>query len=129
MAEATASSSSDSPTGSSSMEGKPTCVICLGMAGSGKTTFVQVGHYSTLFSHRPCMTLFFFLQRINAHLHARKKPPYVVNLDPAVYEVPYPTNIGNFKEYSWALFTRHTDTKGNGVKWKHCVCVCVCTVA
>lgn len=24
------------------MEDKPTCIICLGMAGSGKTTFVQV---------------------------------------------------------------------------------------
>ena len=26
----------------SSLENKPTCIICLGMAGSGKTTFVQV---------------------------------------------------------------------------------------
>ncbi|CAB3979887.1 GPN-loop GTPase 1 [Paramuricea clavata] len=51
---------------------KPVCIITLGMAGSGKTTFVQ---------------------RINAHLHAKKTPPYVVNLDPAVYEVPYPANI------------------------------------
>ncbi|XP_046855411.1 GPN-loop GTPase 1-like [Xenia sp. Carnegie-2017] len=51
---------------------KPVCIITLGMAGSGKSTFVQ---------------------RINAHLHARKEPPYVVNLDPAVYEVSYPTNI------------------------------------
>ena len=24
------------------LEDKPTCIICLGMAGSGKTTFVQV---------------------------------------------------------------------------------------
>lgn len=61
---------------------RPTCIICLGMAGSGKTTFVQ---------------------RINAHLHARKTPPYVINLDPAVREVPFPTNIDirdtvNYKE-------------------------------
>ena len=34
-----------------------------------------------------------YLQRINAHLHTKKSPPYVVNLDPAVYEVPYPANI------------------------------------
>ena len=26
------------------MTDRPTCVICLGMAGSGKTTFVQVSH-------------------------------------------------------------------------------------
>jgi hypothetical protein len=48
------------------------CVIVLGMAGSGKTTFVQ---------------------RITAHQYAEKNPPYVVNLDPAVLEVPYPANI------------------------------------
>ena len=47
----------------------PTCVIVLGMAGSGKTTFVQ---------------------RLVSHLHSKKKPPYVVNLDPACAEVPFP---------------------------------------
>ena len=51
---------------------KPTCVIVLGMAGSGKTTFVQ---------------------RLTSELHARGSPPYVVNLDPACREVPYPANI------------------------------------
>ena len=56
-----------------SPDGKlPTCVIVLGMAGSGKTTFVQ---------------------RLTADLHAKKTPPYVVNLDPACREVPYPANI------------------------------------
>jgi len=60
----------------------PTCVIVLGMAGSGKTTFVQ---------------------RLVSHLHAKKKPPYVVNLDPACAEVPFPANIDvrdtvNYKE-------------------------------
>ena len=34
------------------------------------------------------------LKRITAHLHAKKTPPYVINLDPAVHEVPYPANIG-----------------------------------
>uniref|UniRef100_A0A8C7MCS6 GPN-loop GTPase n=1 Tax=Oncorhynchus kisutch TaxID=8019 RepID=A0A8C7MCS6_ONCKI len=52
------------------------------MAGSGKTTFVQ---------------------RLNAHLHTKKSPPYVINLDPAVHEVPFPANIDirdtvNYKE-------------------------------
>ena len=68
---------------------KPTCVIVLGMAGSGKTTFVQ---------------------RLVAHLHTKKiknpeenKAPYVVNLDPACHEVPYPANVDirdtvNYKE-------------------------------
>ncbi|XP_052798294.1 GPN-loop GTPase 1-like [Mya arenaria] len=61
---------------------KPTVVIVLGMAGSGKTTFVQ---------------------RIVAHLHTKKTPPYVINLDPAVHEVPFPANIDirdtvNYKE-------------------------------
>ncbi|XP_068584834.1 GPN-loop GTPase 1-like [Cebidichthys violaceus] len=52
---------------------KPVCLIVLGMAGSGKTTFVQ---------------------RLTAHLHSLKTPPYVINLDPAVHEVPFPANIG-----------------------------------
>lgn len=50
----------------------PATVICIGMAGSGKTTFMQ---------------------RLNSHLHASKKMPYVVNLDPAVLKVPFGCNI------------------------------------
>ncbi|XP_076472989.1 GPN-loop GTPase 1-like [Babylonia areolata] len=65
-----------------SVKKKPTCVLVLGMAGSGKTTFVQ---------------------RITAHLHMKKTVPYVINLDPAVIDVPYPANIDirdtvNYKE-------------------------------
>ncbi|KAK3095982.1 hypothetical protein FSP39_021622 [Pinctada imbricata] len=63
---------------SQSNSSKPTCIIVLGMAGSGKTTFVQ---------------------RLTAHLHAKKTPPYVINLDPAVHEVPYPANIGNHNNF------------------------------
>lgn len=33
------------------------------------------------------------MQRINAHLHAKKEPPYVINLDPAVTHSPYQANI------------------------------------
>jgi hypothetical protein len=40
-----------------------TALLVLGMAGSGKTSFVQ---------------------RLNAHLHMAKKPCYIINLDPAV---------------------------------------------
>ncbi|XP_064188015.1 GPN-loop GTPase 1 [Anguilla rostrata] len=71
----------ESSVGTSSDQ-KPVCLIVLGMAGSGKTTFVQ---------------------RLTAHLHAKKNPPYVINLDPAVHEVPFPANIDirdtvNYKE-------------------------------
>ncbi|KAK6012191.1 Putative ATP binding protein, partial [Ostertagia ostertagi] len=31
--------------------------------------------------------------RLTAYLHARKTPPYVINLDPACANVPYPVNI------------------------------------
>lgn len=58
--------------GSSERHSKPVCLIILGMAGSGKTTFVQ---------------------QLTSRLHSRKKPPYVINLDPACREVPYPANI------------------------------------
>lgn len=54
------------------MENSPPTIICIGMAGSGKTTFVQ---------------------RLNAHLHEKKEKPYLINLDPAVYKVPFGCNI------------------------------------
>ncbi|XP_050186847.1 GPN-loop GTPase 1 [Myiozetetes cayanensis] len=53
-------------------EGSSVCVLVLGMAGSGKTTFVQ------------CLA---------AHLHGQRCPPYVINLDPAVHDLPFPANI------------------------------------
>ncbi|KIV78766.1 hypothetical protein PV11_06378 [Exophiala sideris] len=60
----------------------PVAVVCVGMAGSGKTTFMQ---------------------RINNYLHVNKKKPYVLNLDPAVLNVPFQPNIDirdsiNYKE-------------------------------
>ena len=63
---------SSNPSKDPSKKKPPVCVIFLGMAGSGKTTFVQ---------------------RFNATLHMKKKRPYVINLDPAVLDVPYPCNI------------------------------------
>ncbi|KRZ52753.1 Extended synaptotagmin-2 [Trichinella nativa] len=51
---------------------KPTCMIVLGMAGSGKSTLVQ---------------------RICAYLSATKTSLYPVNLDPAVHYVSYPTAV------------------------------------
>jgi len=62
--------------------GGPVAIVCVGMAGSGKTTFMQ---------------------RINAHLHGQREPPYVINLDPAVLNVPFESNIDirdsvNYKE-------------------------------
>ncbi|CAO3628750.1 unnamed protein product [Cunninghamella echinulata] len=61
---------------------QPPVVLCIGMAGSGKTTFMQ---------------------RINAHLHSKKTPPYVLNLNPAVGSLPFTANIDirdtvNYKE-------------------------------
>ncbi|GAU91103.1 hypothetical protein RvY_03422 [Ramazzottius varieornatus] len=48
------------------------CLLVLGMAGSGKTTFVE---------------------KIQTYLTARQTPPYVLNLDPAVRHIPYQVNI------------------------------------
>ncbi|KAI1504494.1 hypothetical protein F5X99DRAFT_16374 [Biscogniauxia marginata] len=75
---AEASTSAPSPATTS----QPVAIVCVGMAGSGKTTFMQ---------------------RINAHLHGQKEPPYVINLDPAVLNVPFESNIDirdsvNYKE-------------------------------
>jgi len=64
------------------MADSPVCIVCVGMAGSGKTTFMQ---------------------RINSYLHQKRTPPYVINLDPAVLNVPFESNIDirdsvNYKE-------------------------------
>ena len=52
----------------------PIVVITIGMAGAGKSTFVQ---------------------RINSYLRSQDQPtpPYIVNLDPAVAQLPFDTNI------------------------------------
>ena len=47
------------------------CAIA-GMAGSGKTTLMQ---------------------RLSTHLHTNQLPGYILNLDPAVTQVPYGANI------------------------------------
>ncbi|KAF4521226.1 hypothetical protein B566_EDAN005437 [Ephemera danica] len=50
----------------------PICVIVLGMAGSGKTSVVK---------------------KLTEDLTITSKAPYVINLDPACLNVPYPANI------------------------------------
>ena len=47
-------------------------LLIVGMAGSGKTTL---------------------LQRLSSHLHTIQTPGYIINLDPAVTQVPYGANI------------------------------------
>jgi len=72
---------------------KPTCIIVLGMAGSGKTSFVQ---------------------RLTAHLHMKKTPPYVINLDPAVLEVPFPANIDIRDTVNYKEVMKHYQLGPNG---------------
>lgn len=68
-------STSSAPAAASSQASpkkEPTVIITLGLAGSGKTTFIQ---------------------RLNSYLHSENKPPYIVNLDPAVSHLPFDANI------------------------------------
>ncbi|BFZ55052.1 hypothetical protein PYCC9005_002090 [Savitreella phatthalungensis] len=67
---------------STQTEDAPVATIVIGMAGAGKTTFMQ---------------------RLNSHLRRRARKPYILNLDPAVLETPYPCNVDirdtvNYKE-------------------------------
>lgn len=76
--EATASTSSSKdelPKNNTKYEvnSQPICLIVLGMAGSGKTSFVK---------------------RLTQLGNLQNLKPYVINLDPAVQEVPYHANIG-----------------------------------
>ncbi|TPP63379.1 GPN-loop GTPase 1 [Fasciola gigantica] len=65
-------STSDARNTSAKQDVLPVCAIVLGMAGSGKTTFVK---------------------QLIAHLESQNKHVYSINLDPAVHIVPYRTNI------------------------------------
>ncbi|KZS92637.1 XPA-binding protein 1 [Sistotremastrum niveocremeum HHB9708] len=72
MASSSTSTASQTPLASTDKEA--ICIITIGMAGSGKTTFVQ---------------------RINSYLHSQSppSPPYILNLDPAVSHLPFDANI------------------------------------
>ncbi|KAJ3379088.1 hypothetical protein HDU84_007055 [Entophlyctis sp. JEL0112] len=82
--------SPDAATGSK--DKKPATILCIGMAGSGKSTFMQacMPHPSCLLAH---LVLSSFRQRLAASIHSRAKSPYVINLDPAVGKLPFGCNI------------------------------------
>lgn len=72
----TASGSDSTASGSDAtgqIKSQPVCLIVLGMAGSGKTTFVK---------------------RLLQAGNLQNSKMYGVNLDPACAEVPYHANIG-----------------------------------
>jgi GTPase SAR1 family protein len=70
--DAAAFASASATAASADMSDKPTVALVIGMAGSGKTSL---------------------LQRVNAYKHAQGKPPYMINLDPAVTSTPYDAHV------------------------------------
>lgn len=89
-------SASAAPASAATPSNSPVAIVCVGMAGSGKTTFMQrlVSH---LYTH-PDPT-----QAEPSASKARPTPPYIINLDPAVHHVPFTPNIDirdsvNYKE-------------------------------
>ncbi|KAI8941310.1 hypothetical protein NX059_002537 [Plenodomus lindquistii] len=83
-------------TASASSSKPPVAIVCVGMAGSGKTTLMQrlVSH---LYTH-PDPT-----QSEPSVSKVAPTPPYIINLDPAVHHVPFTPNIDirdsvNYKE-------------------------------
>lgn len=80
----------------------PTAIVCVGMAGRSSHPSLSpvVRRLRPLVSGSGKTT---FMQRINSHLHSKREPPYVLNLDPAVHTVPFDCNIDirdsiNYKE-------------------------------
>ena len=69
-----ASASTSTAPVSDASKKQPVVVIAIGMAGAGKSTFVNA---------------------LTNHLHAKEPPapPYLLNLDPAVANTPYEPNI------------------------------------
>ena len=54
------------------------------------------------------------MQRINSHLHSKREPPYVVNLDPAVRNVPYESNIDIRDSLNYKQVMREYNLGPNG---------------
>ncbi|CAI6257226.1 unnamed protein product [Periconia digitata] len=78
------------------MSESPVAIVCVGMAGSGKTTFMQrlVSH---LYTHPDPTASEPSVSKVSP------APPYILNLDPAVHHVPFTPNIDirdsvNYKE-------------------------------
>jgi hypothetical protein len=104
MASAASSSSASSssalaPADATAAPAKPSVIITIGMAGAGKSTFVQW---------------------LAAHLHARAQPPYVVNLDPAITRAAFEPNIDirdtvNYQEVMKQCVSRPARASGVGV--------------
>lgn len=69
--------------GTDQIQSQPICLIVLGMAGSGKTSFVE---------------------RLIQMGNLQNSKMYGVNLDPACAEVPYHANIGKFCCLSTTFF-------------------------
>ncbi|KAF8059924.1 XPA-binding protein 1 [Lyophyllum atratum] len=79
----------------SSPKKKPIAIITIGMAGAGKSTFVQ---------------------RINSYLHSLDppSPPYILNLDPAVTHVPFEANIDIRDTVNYAEVMKQYNLGPNG---------------
>jgi len=69
----------------------PISVLFLGMAGSGKTSLVKA---------------------LAAHLLKNKISQYLINLDPAVREVPFPANIGRLILVFFSKMARYLRANG-----------------
>lgn len=97
-AAAAAAAAADAGGDAGTVSKKPVACIVIGMAGSGKTTLMQVSETCVSF----CVSWSRF-QRLNSFLHTNQIPAYLINLDPATLNVPFGANIDirdtvNYKE-------------------------------
>lgn len=84
----------------------PVAIVCVGMAGESRCT--NLLRAPNVLNHTDNAGLSgsgktTFMQRINSYLHSKREPPYVINLDPAVRNVPFESHIDirdslNYKE-------------------------------
>ncbi|KAI4164762.1 MAG: hypothetical protein LQ342_001737 [Letrouitia transgressa] len=87
------------------MAQKPVAIVCVGMAGELDLVIQSETVTAIVLIREYCLGSgkTTFMQRINSHLHTKRDPPYVINLDPAVRNVPFDCNIDiresvNYKE-------------------------------
>uniref|UniRef100_A0A8C7A584 Uncharacterized protein n=1 Tax=Nothoprocta perdicaria TaxID=30464 RepID=A0A8C7A584_NOTPE len=76
---------SDKMAAAAEAPGAPVCVLVLGPGRAGAPPALPPRGPTPLVSP----------QRLAAQLQAQRCPPYVINLDPAVRELPFAANIGH----------------------------------
>jgi GPN-loop GTPase len=91
----------------------PVAIVCVGMAGRFIRS-LRITRHTLILHCKPGSGKTTFMRRINSYLHSKKEPPYVINLDPAVLNVPFESNIDIRESINYEEVMRQYNLGPNG---------------